>query len=567
MAVGLIGWGRVVDAEGNRTALPAGLWALLHGEAKDLSRFAVVQLPPASIAQGGSGAGCDGYEVFEYRNLDGTRYGSKEELMAAIAALHANGVQVYGDLPFHQMGGENGGPGVFRYNGRRGETIVSWFQGGFGTTDPIPPFVKQDDIPSTDGDYPFGRPRSYQNSIPAGVVEADAKDILALMDEWLGMDGWRWDDVKATHAPSVARIMATQPKLPFYGEYFDGNPALVNAWATQAPMNSRSGVEDFTLHWRIQAACNGYDATQFDRDGAGYWQWNSSLAVGFVDNPDTDTSPGQQVIFNKGIAYAYMLTLPLHLALVYGKDYYPSSPEWPGAYGLKTIIDNLVWVSRMFAVGAYQVRYVDKDVHVATRDGNGGPLGWSGGLLTALNFNTLTPRTVTVETTFGANAHLHDYTGHHEDIWTDGEGRATFTIPSNAYSGGQSYLCFAPAGVNKALPVASLSTTQTFVGASDLFTTQAKSGVQTLAQRLYVSRGTRVHLAMTANLQNASTIVATVNEADGTPVSMQRIGAGPSAFANETKTTGWHSVSIEGFSLPTDGVDFKLAVTYTGAHS
>ena len=60
---------------------------MLHGEAKDLSRFGVVQLPPASIAQGGSGAGCDGYEVFEYRNLDGTRYGSKEELMAAIAAL------------------------------------------------------------------------------------------------------------------------------------------------------------------------------------------------------------------------------------------------------------------------------------------------------------------------------------------------------------------------------------------------------------------------------------------------------------------------------------------------
>ena len=152
-------------------------------------------------------------------------------------------------------------------------------------------------------------------------------------------------------------------------------------------MLGHSAVVDFTLHFRIQAACNGFDATQFDNGSAGYWQQRPDLAVGFVDNPDTDHTPGQAVIFNKGIAYAYLLTLPMKLALVYGKDYFPSS-VWNGAYGLKPMIDNLCWISRMFAFGNYQVRWVDRDVHVATRDGNGGSVGLSVGILTAIENST-----------------------------------------------------------------------------------------------------------------------------------------------------------------------------------
>ena len=203
--------------------------------------------------------------------------------------------------------------------------------------------------------------------------------------------------------------MAAEPGLPFYSEYFDGNPANLNDWA-QDQMNGRSGVEDFTAHFAIQQACDSFDATQFFHSNVGYWQWNSGLSVVFTDNPDTDTSAGQQVIFNKGLAYAYMLCLPARLALIYGKDYYPDS-VWPGAYGLKPIIDNLAWIARTFAFGNFEVRWQDKDVFVFTRDGNGAAVGWSGGLLTALNFNTLEARTVTVQTPFGPNRWLHDYTG------------------------------------------------------------------------------------------------------------------------------------------------------------
>lgn len=430
--------------------------------------------------------------------------------------------------------------------------------------DPIPPFCLEDDVPVPADDFPFGREISYQNCHPPHVTEADAKDYLIWVQARTAAVGFRFDDTKGTYAPSVRRIMDALPHIPFYSEYFDGDPANLNWWATSPPLSGRSAVEDFTLHWRIQAACNGYDATQFNQGTAGYWQWNSDLSVGFVDNPDTDTSPGQQVVSNKGLAYAYMLTLPLRLALVYGKDYF-SNAVWPGSYGLKPLIDNLCWINRMFAMGAYQVRWVDRDVHVASRDGNGGPLGWSGGLLTALNFNVLTPRTITCTTPFGPNRWLHDYSGHHPDIWTDGNGNATFTIPSNAYSSGQSYLCFAPGGVDNPYPTHAHITTQTLFGAIDLDVMPARNGRQVLPQRLYCAKGAPVSLELSAELPPNSAIEATVTGLQGEVIAQQRIGVAPRHSSGKALERGWQDITVEGYGLPESGTEYRLAVTYLGA--
>lgn len=580
MAVGLIAWGRFFDAQGNKITVPAPstergapwLWDFLSAESSAIAAsFDFVQLPPWSLAQGGAAPGCDGYGVFQRRNLNGTRYGSLESLMSAVAALNAHGCATYGDLVLHQMSGENGGPGVFRYPGAdghtmngRGQTTPGWFRGGSGNDDPIPPFCREDDVPVPGDDFPFGREVCYQNCHPPGVTLNDATDYLGWVTRRTGAVGYRFDDTKGTYAPAVRKIMDSQPDLPFYSEYFDGDPANLNWWATSAPMNSRSAVEDFTLHWRLQAACNGFSAEQLVAGGAGYWQWNAGLSAGFVDNPDTDTSPGEQVVSNKGLAYAYLLTLPMRQALVYGKDYFPAS-IWPGAYGLKPLIDNLCWISRMFAFGGYQVRYLDNDVHVASRDGNGGAVGWSGGLLTALNFNTWAARTITCSTPFGPNRWLHDYTGHHSDIWTDGNGNATFTIPSNAYAGGQSYLCFAPGGVNAPVVVAPRATSQTFFAAADLDILPAGNTSRALPQRLYCAKGTEVALKLSAKLPAGGSLTADVTGPDGATVAGQRIGAEAADHRGRTAQRGWHTVSVFGQGLPAVGTDFELTVTYMGA--
>ena len=596
MAIGLIGWGRfpVTDSNGvtSRATVPApptdknALWLadyIRENAASIGSSFSFFQWPPFSKAQGGDGAGCDGYGVFDRydlgtKNQQGsipTRYGTLESLLSAIAALNAHGTQSYGDLVLHQMMGENGGPGIFRYLGAdgktqngRGATTPGWFRGGTGNNDPIPPFCNEDDVAGGIAtDFSFGRELSYQHSNPAGVSLQAAKDFVQWLTKRTGVVGYRYDDVKGAWAQAVQQIMAAVPNVQFYSEYFDGNPATLNWWATSWPMNGRSAVEDFMLHFRIQAACNGFDATQFSADGNGYWQWNSGLAIPFVDNPDTDTSPGQQVIFNKGIAYAYMLNLPTRMALVYGKDYFPSS-VWPGAYGLKPIIDNIAWVSNMFAFGAFEERWVDRDVYAYTRDGAGGVVGWSGGLLVAVNFNTLSPRTVSHGTTFGPNRHLHDYSGHIGDVWTDGAGNVTYTIPSNAYSGGQSFVLLAPAGVNSPFEKPTLAITHSFLGDPSLDVLPVKNGMVNLPQRIHASKGTHIQARLDLNRNGVSEsagVQIEIISPSNSVVASATTGIGATATASgTTDVDGWYTIRLIGSFLPPAGATFELDVTYTG---
>lgn len=598
--VGLIAWGRFVDGNGNKVTVPAPSsdpgkpWLadmIRENAASIAASFDMVQWPPTSKAQGGAGGGCDGYGVFDKRDLGTknqqgsvpTRYGSLESLMAAVAALNAYGTSSYGDMVLHQLIGENGGPGVFRYLGAdghtmngRGATTPGWFRGGTGNNDPIPPFCREDDVPNTYFDYSFGREVSYQHCNPAAVTTNDALDWITWLTKRVGYSGYRYDDVKGTWEPAAAGIMwkgrqrildEGGEQVSFYAEYFDGDPNALNAWATAPTINNISGVEDFTMHWRIQAACNGFNASQLSAGTAGYWQWRSDLAVGFVDNPDTDTSPGQQVIFNKGLAYAYALTVPCRLALVYGKDYFPDS-VWPGGYGLKPLIDNLCWINRMFAFGACETRWQDESVFVLSRDGNGGPVGWSGGLLTALNFDTWNARTITCSTPFGPNRWLHDYTGHHPDIWTDREGNATFTIPSNAYSSGLSYLCFAPGGISRPYTNARRTTTHTFVGDVTLDVMPVRNGIQMLPQRLHCAADTVISAAFKMSrtgVPAAGSIQVELVGPDGSMCGAASTGNGGSAVAKgKAKSAGWYSVRLTGAVLPDVGVDFEIAVTYTG---
>ncbi len=592
MSVGLIVWGRFVDAKGNKITVPAPstdknapwLADFVAENAHEMSHFFdFVQWPPLSKVQGGAGAGCDGYGVYDRRDLGSknqqgslpTRYGSCESILRAIAVLNVNGVRSYLDIVLHQLIGENGGPGVFRYLGAdgktlngRGGTTPGWFRGNTGNNNPVPPFCKEDAVPNSFYDYPFGREISHQNCNPRRVTIEDALDYGDWLFRRTSASGARFDDVKGTWPPAVSEFMHSKAMASkaFYSEYFDGDPGALNGWATSSPMSSRSAVEDFTLHWRIQAACNGFDATQLANSGMGYWQWNSGLAYGFVDNPDTDTSPGQQVISNKLLAYAYLLTLPLKAALIYGKDYFPSS-VWPGAYGLKPWIDNLCWISRTFAFGGIATRWLDNKVIVLNRDGNGGADGWSGGLLTCINFDTWNARTITCQTSFGANQHLHDYTGRHNDIWTDGEGKATFTIPSNANSSGQSYLCFAPAGVNH--PVASVShgTTQTFFGAADLDTPPAKTGALVLPQRIWCVKGTTVSVSITADRtgwDGASSIeVQVINSVGASSAGCTLSISGSAKGEGKATADGWHTIRLIGNRLPGAGSAFQLTVSYS----
>ena len=562
MSISLIGWGRFFDNSGQRITVPAPstdpsapwLWDMLTSEVANLASvgFDRIQLPPASKAQGGDGAECDGYGIYDPRDLGTkkqqgsipTRYGTAESLRHLIAVAHQHGLAVDLDIVLHQLIGGN--KARYLYLGADGKTLngrgpmqpgcFRKASGGSGTQ-------PEDNVPVPSDDFAFGDEKVYQHCNPPGYTINDALDYGDWLFRTTGADGARIDDVKGLWAPFVAQFMAhgAMANKPFYSEYFDGNPANLNWWATTSPINSRSGVEDFTLHFAIEAACNNLNARVLD--GAGYAQWNAGLAYGFVDNPDTDTSSGEQVITSKMLGYAYLLTISCKEVLIYGKDYF-SDAIWPGAYGLKPLIDNLIYINRTFAYGGQTTRWVDNSVIVIERDGNGGEVGTSPGLLTALNFDTYNRRQITCATSFGANVQLHDYTGRHPDIWTDWQGNATFTIPPNAYAGGQSYLCFSRAGADKPITHRPQRTTQVFFGAPDLDIPPATfGGWQTIA-RIYVQKNTPVTFSKQTNIQSTLLVQAT-------PVP-----------GNRPTQTGWYGIGVS-TSSPAP-VNFTLSVTYTG---
>lgn len=572
MSVGLIIWGRFLDKNGNKITVPAPpdgtgkpwLWDFVAQQAPELAAagFDTIQLPPASKAFGGTAPGTDGYGMFDPRDLGdknqmgsvATRYGTVASLRRMFANAHASGLKVYADLVLHQrQGGNNGVYQPLGSDGKtkngRGALTPGCFRVGQGET--VPPFRWGDPVPVPSDDFEFGNELVYENCDPAGYTINDAVDWVEYVFKTLGASGARVDDTKGTNTSFIAKLM-NGPALagvPVYSEYDDGNPANLNGWATTSPMNGRSAVEDFTLHYAIQSACDGGDAHALD--GAGYAAWRPDLSVGFVDNPDTDTSPGQQIISAKLLGYALLATIPLNMFLVYGKDYY-GSDVWPGAYGLKKFIDNLVYINQRYAYGKIYRQYVDGKVIVLNRDGNGGSIGQSPGLLTAINLDTYNRRTISCPTTFGPNQHLHELTGKYSDIWTDWRGWITFTIQPNAYNNGQSYLCFTVAGHDGSVAPKPRQTVQTFFGSPDL-----SIGAATEAGSLVANIWCEAHSGMSLNHLSGIGVRFKVEDAGGT-----RIIDTPTVWSAQTARRGWHTITATAPS--SDAVPYTLEVTYTG---
>jgi alpha-amylase len=273
-------------------------------------------------------------------------------------------------------------------------------------------------------------------------------------------------------------------------------------------------------------------------------------AVTFVENRDTDSGL-DPVLYNKALGYAYILTSEGY-PCVYYKDYSTDA----GCYGLKPVIDNLMWIHQKFASGPTQQRWKDFNLFVYERLGEPG-------LLVALNNDLNNGRTVTVQTAFGPNRQLHDYTGHSGDVTTDGSGQATITIPNKTDNTGQvtGYVCYAPAGESSDLPVAGLTTTQQFEAAADLDIVPATTDKPTLAGRVWAVAKEKITVECAPLPDGASLRVAVRREDD--EQTKAAVFPGP-AHSVSVQKTGWHRVEVVAESLPEGATNlpYTLTVTY-----
>jgi alpha-amylase len=237
-------------------------------------------------------------------------------------------------------------------------------------------------------------------------------------------------------------------------------------------MQGRCSAFDFPLKFVLNAMCNNpgrFDMANLDHVGlAGI---SPLKAITFVENHDTDLFPNDRIVLNKILAYAYILTSEGY-PCVYYRDYSTD----PGCYGLKTQIDNLIWIHEKIAEGPTRERWKDFDIFAYER------LGGSH-LLVGLNNDPQNSREITIDTGFGAHVPLHDYTGHSGDVATDDKGRVTVTIPRN--HDGNGYVCYSRHGVVGGFAVNPQPVKQDFEGAPDLDILPAVSGETVTVGRIW----------------------------------------------------------------------------------
>jgi alpha-amylase len=297
-----------------------------------------------------------------------------------------------------------------------------------------------------------------------------------------------------------------------------------------------------------------------DLDHAGYAGVNPLGSVTFVENHDTDqNSKGEGIVANKALAYAYILTSEGYPTVFY-KDY--SSDK--GCYGLKPVIDPLIWVHENLAAGPTQQRWKDSGVFAFERLG-------APGLLAGLNKDARNSRTITVATAFGPNVELQEFTGSGHNVRTDHTGNVTITIPANA--NGRGYVCYSRTRAKTPFPVQAIETTQEFAGAADLDISPATTAGFTDVCRIWAQAGKRIVGALFFDASHwtpETSIELELQDPNGKMISSGTFKAGTAqgtklnANANQT---GYYLFRIKADKTPAKNVSpgFHLRVTYTAS--
>jgi len=518
------------------------------------SGFKYLQLPPQMMTIGGDSPTSDGYGVFwEYHygtEQHPTRFGYDQILRRMCAMGWANGIYPLADwVPHQRYGGKRiDGQTVYEYDSWGGKGQGRFRKDGrdfrhvSGTDGNLAP---QDDVFDKFWDFAFGDELSPQQDLNKNYLRTGLKLAGDWMYRALDLKGCRDDDIKGQVREIVAewckyRSMNGQFVI---GEFAEGNKDTL-AWVlSQLPDNFQ--LFDFEVKYRIRDMCNNgsrYDMRRLKNAGlmskGGYW---AMRAVNFLENADSDTNGFGAVVFNKLLGYAWILTSE-GLPCVYYRDY----AQEKYCYGLKPKIDNLIWIHEKCAHGETTWRHAEYQFVVYERTG-------APGLLVGLNNDIWGGwKSIYVQTNFGANVRLHDYSGHADDIWTDGNGGCSIWIPPN--NNGTGYVCYSRPGLDGPLPVASHPTTQMFEGSPDLLTGPALNDGN-LTAKIFCEKDTPI----TISKESGNGVRFEVTDPLNQPVLKRDEWHGRTAYR------GYHTITA--FSSGANPTPYVMDVTYKAPQS
>lgn len=397
----------------------AGLWKRAAADAAHLQQagFTGVWLPPAyKGAQGINDVGYGVYDLYDLGEFDQkesipTKYGTKDEYLAAIRALQRAGLQVLADIVLnHRMGAdaceqvdaesfdpgdrrrENGPEGLisawtkFTFPGRNGQySSFQWNHTHFDGVDwderakrkgvfQLEGKGWENEVDDEHGNYDY---------LMGADLDMDNPEVLAELDRWgewylaqTDVDGFRLDAVKHIRFTFFTHWLEhlqqkSGKKLWAVGEYW--SPDLSDLTHYLDSCGQTMCLFDVPLHFNLMRASssNGnfdmrriFDNTLVDA--------RPERAVTFVDNHDTQ--PGQALQswvqgWFKPLAYALILLRQGGTPCVFYGDYYGIPHDGINAVGPQ--LDILLRLRRDVALGE-QTDYLDNyNIIGWTRAGEG----------------------------------------------------------------------------------------------------------------------------------------------------------------------------------------------------
>ena len=461
------------------------LWKTLADNAGNLREKGVtaVWFPPASKGEkGGSDVGYGSYDLFDLGEFDQkgsvrTKYGTKEELLAAVAAVQAHEMDAYLDVVMnHRIGGDEteevevvqveqgdrlkevGAPYVIKawskytFPGRKGKySDFVWtkdqftafgadanHQEEYGKIYRVKDKSFAGDVDGENGNF------DYLMGADVDLARAEVREELVKWGGWLlettKARGLRIDAAK--HMSNLfakdwlAQVRATRDGHEVFavGEYWSGATAALEGYldATEDAMR----LFDVPLHYRMkEAADKGRD---FDLrtllDGT-LVKENPVVAVTFVDNHDSQPGAGLQspvADWFKPIAYAFILLRNDGYPCVFYGDYFGNDGSRNADQKLtahRVVIDAMLAARQKFLFGELHDHFESETLVGWLSSGDDAHPG-----VMAVAISTAEASSIWMDTG-RPGQEFKDVTGGHEQTVRAGDdGRAEFLAPAGAVS-------------------------------------------------------------------------------------------------------------------------------------
>jgi alpha-amylase len=394
------------------------LWKQVVTSAPKLAQAGITALwlPPAYKGiGGGSDVGYGVYDLFDLGEFDQkgsirTKYGTKDEYIAAVAACRAVGIAVYGDAVFnHKMGADaieeveatpldpnlldrqiDGNKTIkawthFTFTGRQGKySTMEWHWWHFDAVDYNADRTQSKAVyllKDKQFDRNVDREKSNFDYLMGADLDMDSPEVIEELSHWgdwfvntTGVDGFRFDAVKHVEAQFFVNWLnsvsaSTKKSLFAVGEYWSDNIEALRYFidSTQGKIT----LFDAPLHYNFcEAGKSGstYDLRQiFDNTLV---QQYPTLAVTLVENHDSQPLQALESVVEswfKPLAYALILLRQSGYPCIFYADYYGATYKDKGKDGREyeilldshqSIIDKLLFARKTYAFGR-EIDYLD----------------------------------------------------------------------------------------------------------------------------------------------------------------------------------------------------------------